>query len=177
MNIFFIFFFLVYFFLGFSFVIITTGQICKFNITISTQILLLYYPLWCPGLQRLQLFDYFTHEHQKWCFYSWIRHSWKYGFCCSFGEIKLTLKGQMSSIYSAFCQRRDCQCFFLWRSLDIHVDTIEPPWFKHWWLVYHGCFELILETLGKKSPGCRFRIIQSDFLFLNWKWYIVCCIW
>ena len=24
----------------------------KFNITVSTQILLLYYPLWCPGLQR-----------------------------------------------------------------------------------------------------------------------------
>ena len=31
---------------------------CKFNITVSTQILLLYYPLWCPGLQRRQRFDY-----------------------------------------------------------------------------------------------------------------------
>ena len=29
-----------------------------FNITVSTQILLLFYPLWCPGLQCLQRFDY-----------------------------------------------------------------------------------------------------------------------
>ena len=40
------------------FVIIITVQICKFNITVSTQFLLLYYSLWCPGLQRLQRFDY-----------------------------------------------------------------------------------------------------------------------
>ena len=31
-----------------------------FNITVSTQILLLYYPLWCPGLQRLQRFNFYT---------------------------------------------------------------------------------------------------------------------
>ena len=32
----------------------------KFQIhSVSTQILLLYYPLWCPGLQRLQRFDFF----------------------------------------------------------------------------------------------------------------------
>ena len=40
------------------FVIIITVKICKFNITVSTQILLLYYPLWCPGLQRLQCCDF-----------------------------------------------------------------------------------------------------------------------
>ena len=62
MNIFFIIFFN---FLCFFFVIITTVQICKFNITLSTQILLLYYHLWCPGLQRLQRFNYFIHERQK----------------------------------------------------------------------------------------------------------------
>ena len=33
---------------------------CKFSITVSTQIILLYYPLWCPGLQRLQRFDFFS---------------------------------------------------------------------------------------------------------------------
>ena len=33
-------------------------QICKFNITVSTQFLQLYYSLWCPGLQRLQRFDF-----------------------------------------------------------------------------------------------------------------------
>ena len=48
--------FLIYF-LCFFFVIIITVQICKFNITVSSQFLLLYYSLWCPGLQRLQRFD------------------------------------------------------------------------------------------------------------------------
>ena len=43
------------FFLFFFFVIIITVQICKFNITVSTQFLLLYYSLWCPGLQRFIL--------------------------------------------------------------------------------------------------------------------------
>ena len=51
------FFFHFFFFIFYVFVIIITVQICKFNITVSTQILLLYYPLWCPGLQRLQRFD------------------------------------------------------------------------------------------------------------------------
>ena len=53
----FIFFFFVFFCL--FFVIIITVQIGKFNITVSTQFLLLYYSLWCPGLQRLQRFDFF----------------------------------------------------------------------------------------------------------------------
>ena len=39
------------------FVIIITVQIWKSNITVSTQFLLLYYHLWCPGLQRIQHFD------------------------------------------------------------------------------------------------------------------------
>ena len=34
-------------------------QICKFNITVSTQFLQLYYSFWCPGLQRLQRFDFY----------------------------------------------------------------------------------------------------------------------
>ena len=54
---FFYFFFIYLFFYAF-FVIIITVQICKFNITVSSQFLLLYYSLWCPGLQRLQRFDY-----------------------------------------------------------------------------------------------------------------------
>ena len=54
---FFVIFYLFVFFLCF-FVIIITVQICKFNITVSTQFLLLYYSLWCPGLQRLQRFDF-----------------------------------------------------------------------------------------------------------------------
>ena len=54
----FFFFFDLFIYFMFFFVIIITVQICKFNITVSTQFLLLYYSLWCPGLQRLQRFDF-----------------------------------------------------------------------------------------------------------------------
>ena len=37
--------------------------------------------------------------------------------------------------------------------------TVELQWLKHWWLVYHGCFELVLESLVKNSLGCKFGII------------------
>ena len=30
-----------------------------------------------------------------------------------------------------------------------YVYTVELQWLEHWWLVYHGCFELVLESLGK----------------------------
>ena len=42
---FFFIFLFIYFFMFFFFVIIITVQICKFNITVSTQFLLLYYSL------------------------------------------------------------------------------------------------------------------------------------
>ena len=46
------------------------------------------------------------------------------------------------------------------------LNTVELQWLEHWWLVYHGCIELVLESLGKKkSHSCRLRIIWSDFLF------------
>ena len=51
-------FFNVFIFFCLCFVIIITVQICKFNITVSTQFLLLNYSLWRPGLQRLQRFDF-----------------------------------------------------------------------------------------------------------------------
>ena len=43
--------------------------------------------------------------------------------------------------------------------------TVERQWFEHWWLVYHGCFEFVLESLGKTSQSGRFIIIWGDFLF------------
>ena len=52
-----IFIIIIIFFFMFFLVIFITVQICKFNIAVSTQILLLYHPLWCPGRQRLQRFD------------------------------------------------------------------------------------------------------------------------
>ena len=42
--------------------------------------------------------------------------------------------------------------------------TEELQWLKHGWLVYHGCFELVLESLGKKAHSCRFGIIKGVFI-------------
>ena len=33
--------------------------------------------------------------------------------------------------------------------------------------MYHSCFELVLESVGKKSLGCRFGIIYFDFFILK----------
>ena len=29
------------------------------------------------------------------------------------------------------------------------INTVKLQWLEHWWLFYHGCFELVLESLGK----------------------------
>ena len=53
-----IFFIHLFFFLRFFWSLLLQ---CEFNITVSTQILLLnHYPLGCPGLQRLQCFDLYS---------------------------------------------------------------------------------------------------------------------
>ena len=31
----------------------------------------------------------------------------------------------------------------------VHTNTVELQWLEHRWLVYHGYFELVLESLGK----------------------------
>ena len=51
-------------------------------------------------------------------------------------------------------------------SLQNDPYTVDLQWLEHWWLVYHGCFELVLECLGKKNHGGRSEIIKGDFLFL-----------
>ena len=30
-----------------------------------------------------------------------------------------------------------------------NLTTVELQWLEHYWLVYHGCFELVLESLGR----------------------------
>ena len=48
------------------------------------------------------------------------------------------------------------------------VYTVELQWLEHRWLVYHGCFELVLESLGKNPTSADiivFGIIKCDFLF------------
>ena len=38
---------------------------------------------------------------------------------------------------------------FLLVFIHFKLGTIELQWLEHYWLVYHGCFELVLESLGK----------------------------
>ena len=44
---------------------------------------------------------------------------------------------------------------------DRFLITVDLQWLEHWWLVYHGCFELVLETLGKNP-------IYVDWDSLDW---------
>ena len=32
-----------------------------------------------------------------------------------------------------------------------HKHGQKLQWFEHGWLIYHGCFELVFESLGKNS--------------------------
>ena len=51
-----------------------------------------------------------------------------------------------------------------------HPDTVELRWLEHRWLVYHGYFELVLESLGKNPIAADIILsgtIKGDFLFYN----------
>ena len=54
------------------------------------------------NLTFCEIVFYFTHEHQKRYFHLWLRHSRKYCFCCSFGEIKIDLTLKKSNILYVF---------------------------------------------------------------------------
>ena len=48
------------------------------------------------------------------------------------------------------------------------ATTVELQWLEHQWLVYHGCFERVLESLGKTPIAADiiiFRIVKDVFLF------------
>ena len=42
--------------------------------------------------------------------------------------------------------------------------TVELQWLEHRWLVYHDCFELVLESLGKKIHSCRHYHIWDNLV-------------
>ena len=49
---------------------------------------------------------------------------------------------------------------------DVFVSTVELQWLEHRWLVYHGYFELVLESLGKNPIAADiiiFGIIRVIF--------------
>ena len=41
-------------------------------------------------------------------------------------------------------------------TVKIH-NTVELQWLENGWLLYHGCFKLVLESLGKQIP---YQILQ-----------------
>ena len=52
--------------------------------------------------------------------------------------------------------------------------TVELQWLEHWWLVYHGLFELIFESLRKFFDSLSKQIVREIFVFY---YEIVCCVY
>ena len=55
---------------------------------------------------------------------------------------------------------------------DIHEDashkhTVELQWYEHRWLIYHGLFELIFESLRNFSDSSRKQILREILFFYN----------
>ena len=46
------------------------------------------------------------------------------------------------------------------------IVTVELQWLEHWWLVYHGCFELVLESLGKNSIAAALGLFRVIFFII-----------
>ena len=51
---------------------------------------------------------------------------------------------------------------------------VESRWLEHRWLVYHGLFELVFESLENSSFSSRKQIFKDIFLFYR---EIVCCVY
>ena len=130
--------------------------------------------------QKIWLFQckinfYFTHEHQKWNFYSWLRHSWKYHFWCSFGEIKIDLTLKKSNILyaiklkQAYCEfflsTMHCFCdFVLFNSISI----ISGRWKRKNGRLYATEFHLRFE---RAPPPSRFKsgtALSADQRLTHW---------
>ena len=52
--------------------------------------------------------------------------------------------------------------------------TVELRWLEYRWLVYHGLFELVFESLRNSSDSSRKQIFNEIFLFYR---EIVCCVY
>ena len=45
--------------------------------------------------------------------------------------------------------------------------TVELQWLKDLWLIYHSCFELVLESLGKNHLAADLGLFRLIFLKLK----------
>ena len=50
--------------------------------------------------------------------------------------------------------------------LSIKINTTDLQWPVHWRLVYHGCFELILESFGKNPIAKDLGKLSAIFFFI-----------
>ena len=48
-----------------------------------------------------------------------------------------------------------------------NLYTLDLQWLEHWWLVYHGCFEIILESLGKNTIAANLEKLRVIFYVEN----------
>ena len=48
----------------------------------------------------------------------------------------------------------------------LQLVTVELQWLEHWWLVYHGYFELVLESLGKNPLAADLGWFSVIFFFI-----------
>ena len=53
-------------------------------------------------------------------------------------------------------------------------STVKLRWLEHRWLVYHGLFELIVESLRNFSDSSSKQILREIFLLY---YEIVCCVY
>ena len=50
--------------------------------------------------------------------------------------------------------------------LEAKGSTVELQWFEHPWLVYHGCFELLLESHGTNPIDADLELFRMIFFFI-----------
>ena len=66
---------------------------------------------------------------------------------------------------------------YILANLQSDQSTVKPQWVEHGYLVYHGWFKLIFESLRNFSDSSRkriFRVILRIFSYFIMKMYVVC---
>ena len=76
------------------------------------------------------------------------------------------LKTEMFSV-------RKNNLFNILKTFRIPINTVELQWLEHRWLVYHGLFELIFDSLRNVSDSSRSQILREILLFY---YEIVLCV-
>ena len=85
--------------------------------------------------------------------------------------LKLAFCGKRCSIKNTISHERVASSFILYNLAHKFngnkkkQDTVDLQWLEHKWLVYHGCFELVLESPGKNPIAAHLEKFRVIFLF------------